>query len=163
MSHVARAIVVVIASALVIACGGDPAPPGVPAIANDTPESAALSLLALAREPHEVDGEGSAGSVVDPRLLATDPGALFDALDALRGIERPRVVAAERLDDLDRWAIDLEGTLAGPGIASLSVQAEPADDGTWRVVWFAGPDGEWPRRRRPRGDGLATSEPPGSD
>jgi hypothetical protein len=157
-----RAIATVTGCAIAIGCGGDPTPT-VPAIANDSPEGVAMSLFALSRVPHEVDGEPAAtDTVLDPARYAGDPGALFDALDTLGEIEHPRVVAAERLEGLDRWAIDLEGDLEGPGMASISVQVEPAEDGTWRVVWFAGPDVEWPGRVAPRGDGLATSEPPGS-
>jgi hypothetical protein len=147
---------------IAIACGGDSTAPGPPVIANDTPEAAALSLFALAVRPHD-DGDASARTVVDPSLLSEDPGALYDALDALRGVEGPRVVAAERLEGLDRWAVDLEGALPGPALANFSAQVEPADDGTWSVVWFAGPGVEWPRREPPRGDGLASSEPPATD
>ena len=163
MRHAPRIAVIVIACAIAIACGSDPAVPQLPVIGNDTPEHAALSLFALAVEPHEIDGDRSVDSVVEPTLVAVDPGALFDALDALREIVSPRIVAAERLDDLDRWAIDIEGALPGPSLAAFSVQVEPADDGTWRVVWFAGPGVEWPRRGPALGDGLASSTPPQAD
>lgn len=163
MRRGSRLAAIVTACAMAIACGGGPGVPERPASANDTPEGAALSLFALASRSHE-DGEVTAADqVVDPTLISRDPGALFDALDALREVEDLRVVAAERLDDLDRWAIDLEGALAGSALTAFSAQVEPADDGTWRVVWFAGPGVEWPRRAPPRGDGLASSEPPQTD
>ena len=58
---------------------------------------------------------------------------------------------------------DLQATLDGGGTESFTVQTELGDDGTWWVVWFGGPDLEWPVRTRRRDAGMSSSAPPESD
>jgi len=125
------------------------------------PEDAALALFALAPATTAEEPDlAPVARVVDERRWRDDPGALLDALEGLRGVERVRVLGSERLEGLDRWVLDLEGLLPGPTLANFSVQVERFEDEGWRVVWFRGPGVEWPGRARPRDEGLSTS--PGS-
>ena len=124
------------------------------------PEAQALALFALARgdepEPAELD-----------RLFDTEPesarrAALLDALGELSDATAARVVGMQELPSLNRVAVDLAADLTGEGTANYSVQLELRDETTWKVVWFGGPDVEWPAARRRRGLGL-TTRGPGND
>jgi hypothetical protein len=139
------------------ACGGapEPAPPS-----NARPGDVALALFALAAAGGE-DDSARVAPFVDSEALDADPGGLFEALEKLADVRQTRVVASEPMEGLDRVVVDVEGERPGPSFAAFTIHAEPVGDGTWRVVWFAGPDGAWPPRRAPRGDGTRTSTAPG--
>jgi len=151
-----RALAIATGAVAAVACAG-PSRPG-DVVAGGTPEEAVRSLFALA--DRDTVPPDDLAVVILPDSLADDPGAALDALESLRGIARLRVVASEPLDGPDRVAVDVEGERPGPSLAAFSVQVVRLADGTWRVVWFAGPDVEWPRHARPRDEGLASSAPP---
>jgi hypothetical protein len=89
--------------------------------------------------------------------------AFLEALDALGPIAAPKVERIEPLADLGLTVVDLRAELPGAGSARYSVQVAVTQNGSWRVRWFGGPGVEWPRHRRPRGEALSTSPPPGGD
>jgi hypothetical protein len=141
--------------ALVLALAGcrGPSPPEEP-----TPAQAALRLFDLATVD-EPTGE-QLSSCFESVPQESERAALLDALAALTSAAAPRVERIEALDGLGLAVVDVTAELPGAGTARYSVQVAVGADGSWKVRWFGGPGTEWPRRRRPRGEGLTTSPPP---
>jgi hypothetical protein len=138
-----------------IACSG-PEPPREP-----TPAQVALGLFELAATDDRTDEQLAATIEIVPRDASRV--ALLEALDALGPVSAPEVERVEPLADLGLTVVDLRAELPGAGSARYSVQVAVAEDGAWKVRWFGGPGVEWPRHRRPRGEGLSSSPPPGGD
>ena len=121
------------------------------------PEHAALELFrAAGTRPFPAE---RIDALFDLRVDDPRHAALLDALDRLRVAGEPAVTGIQTLEDLQRTAVDLESRLVGGGVASYTVQLEPAGD-DWIVRWFGGPGVEWPPPRRPRDEGLSSSAPP---
>jgi hypothetical protein len=124
-----------------------------------TPESPSDVVLELFRlvpldNPTAETLDGLFGDVGDEKANA----ALLDAIQALRPVAEVEIIETYPMNDLLRISFDLQGQLAGGGVAEYSVQLDSTmEPGT--IVWFSGPGVEWPTRRR-RGDGLSTSAPP---
>ncbi len=137
------------------ACGEDEESPFEPG----TPGAVALRLFDLSRDPDP--SPEALAELFEPTDDLDRQAALYDALSALAPASGAEVVAVVPLLGVDRTAVDLVGELPGGGAGEYSVQLEQRIDGKWVVSWFSGPGVEWPARRRPRGEGLTTSEPPG--
>jgi len=126
------------------------------------PEKTALQLFELvqAGQPDEEMISALFGAGLEGRNRSA-------LLETLAAIPAPRaaveLVGSERLEGLDRVVVDLRAELPAGGMASYSVQLEPASPGEWKILWFQGPGLEWPRRERPHGEGLTTSAPPQVD
>jgi hypothetical protein len=143
------ALAALAAIAVLTACS-EPAPPD--------PARQARCPFELARldEPGEDELSACFGPLRDDAARAD----LLDALAALRPAAKPEVVAEERLDDLALAVIDLAASLPGGGSARYSVHLERDDEDRWIIGWFRGPGVEWPRQRRPGGEGLSSSAVP---
>jgi hypothetical protein len=140
-----------------IAC----APPGPPA----TPSEAALRVFQIASEPHPAPETldllfAAGGDEGDAALSDDQRGALLDALEQLGEATALRVNTVEPLEGSSVTAVDLSGDLAGGGSADYSVHVTARADGSFGVIWLAGPGVDWPSRHRGRGTGLTTSTPP---
>lgn len=123
----------------------------------------ALELFELPLDPDP--GPELLEPLFGPEVAAADGKDRADLLDALNQLPRngaPRIDRIEELPGLDRTAVDLVAQVAGNGEIHLSIQLEQVPQGAFRVVWFRGPDLEWPPQPRPRGDGLTSSTPRGS-
>jgi hypothetical protein len=146
----AAALVVVVPAAVVVGCGRDERAEARPA----------LELFRLAAgdgvSPPELAG------VIGADLLEADMPLLLDALEELRRVSPPEVLAVETLPEVGRVAVDLRVGLPGEGSARYSVETARQPDGSWRVVGLRGPGLSWPARPRPRGEGLTPSPPPGA-
>ncbi len=139
-------VAIVLAAALAGGCRACSAPAA--QIPPPDPESAALSLFEAARPgglPEDRIPLLFAGPALDQ-----DSAPLLDKLAPLARARSARIVHVETLDLVGRTVVDLEADLEGGGTARFTVQAARQDDGTWRVVWFGGPDGSWPVRKPPR-------------
>lgn len=144
---------VILAAWLVAAlgCGRDGAP-----AADASPDTLVADLFDLAREddPDPARIARLFGTVDDERAGA----ALHDAIRALRATRAPEIVETYTLDDLQRTGFDLQGVLEGGGVAHYSVLLDTTTP-PGRIVWFSGPDVEWPERKD-RGPGISTSASP---
>ena len=148
-----RAVLVTAVSAPLLfpACAPpEPEPP--------TPEGVALRLFALADLDEPSADQLSA--CFEPPEDAALRAALLDALEALQPVAEVEVQRVEPLEGLDRVAVELTAPLEAGGLAHYSVQLAATGEGDWIVRWFSGPGVEWPRHRRPSGEGLTTSSPP---
>jgi hypothetical protein len=125
------------------------------------PEQTALRLFELAREQQPADDLIAA--LFEPGLGERNRAALLESLSAFSAPTAVQAVGSERLEGLERVVVDLSAELPAGGMASYSVQLEQAEQGEWKITWFQGPGLEWPRRERPRGEGLTTSAPPEKD
>jgi hypothetical protein len=121
------------------------------------PGASALELFEVAglpeRSPERLEALFELGQ--DDRRRAE----LGDALDRVAQARRPQIILVETMAESGKTAIDLTAELEGGGFAEFSVQLQGAGE-EWKIVWFQGPGIDWPRQRRPRGDGLTTSTPP---
>jgi hypothetical protein len=125
------------------------------------PERTALQMFELARSerPAEELITGLFGAGLDDR----DRAALLESLSALSTLSAVEAAGSEKLQGLDRVVVDISAALPAGGLARYSLQMEQTSQGGWIILWFQGPGVEWPRRARPRGEGLTTSAPPNGD
>ena len=141
---------------LMLTACGDEEPSGPPG-----PEETALQLFELAQSEQPADE--LIATLFGAGLEGRKRTALLESLSALSAPSAVEAVGSERLEGLDRVVVDLEAGLPAGGMAGYSVQLEPTAQGEWRILWFQGPGVEWPRRERPRSEGLTTSAPPEGD
>jgi hypothetical protein len=121
-------------------------------------EATAVALFSLAAAGD--DDPSRIAEVVQEDLAASHRVPLLEALDGFRAVTDVRARGAEPLDALDRVTVDVEGTLPGDAVAFYAVQVARVPDGTWRVVWFAGPGVEWPPGKGGSNGSLSSSRPP---
>lgn len=140
----------VAALALAIACA--------PAHAPAEVQATALRVFELARSPDP--DPAAVDALFGPDDDARRRAALYDALARLGAVSEVRVAGSESLEGLPITAVDLVAELPGSGQADFAVQLRADPDGTWQVVWLAGPGFDWPPRDSGRGEGLTTSAPP---
>jgi len=150
-----RKLILAAAVAGAVACSGGDQPPATPR-PLETPGDVVLALFALSShdDPSTARVDELFGSLDDEYARA----ALLDAVVELHSADTVEIVGSYPMKDLTRMGFDLEGSLAGGGSASFSVQVNTSTKpGT--IVWFSGPGVEWPERRS-KGSGLSTSAPP---
>jgi len=156
VKHPFRAVSAAILAVLILTACGEEEP-----ATQAGPEQTALRLFELAQDkqpPEELISE-----LFGPGLDDRERAALLDALSALAGPSAPEAAGSERLEGLDRVAVDIAAALPAGGEARYSVQLEQTAQGEWKILWFQGPGLAWPSKARPRGDGLTTSSGPDGD
>lgn len=143
------------ALALLLVAGCDEA---VPPAFDSSPELAALALFDL-----RVGDDGVAAPWSRLFEGATDGSnvELLEALEAIPPIEAAQVTRVELDGEAREAYVDIDARLPGGGTATFSARLRAPTEGAWRIVWFQGPEMEWPKHAA-KGDGLSQSAPPDS-